>query len=85
MDKQDLQLGDIWTDPQLRGEGIASYAISQIHKIYSQQQNIKFWYVTNEKNKSSIKLARKAGFSLSGKGVRYSKCGLRVFGQYNFP
>ncbi|MCI5147157.1 MAG: N-acetyltransferase [Candidatus Electrothrix sp. AR3] len=81
MKKNDLQLGDIWTDPSFRGQGIASCSTSQVINHFC-EKGFKFWYVVDEKNVPSIRLAEKLGFTLYGKGVRKSILGMRAIGQY---
>ena len=41
-----------------------------------------FWYVVDEDNASSIRVAEKAGFRLVGSGLRTKRLGLRVLGRF---
>ncbi len=81
MEKNDLQFGDIWTDPAYRGQGIATSSIIQVANHFV-KKNSKLWYIVDEKNTASIRLAEKLGFTLYGKGVRQSRLGIRTIGQY---
>jgi RimJ/RimL family protein N-acetyltransferase len=81
MEKNDLQFGDIYTDPVYRGQGIAPYSIRQVVNQFI-NKSPKFWYVAEEKNEASVRLAEKLGFTLYGKGVRKSTLGIRAIGQY---
>lgn len=81
MSNNDLQIGDIWTDPTYREQGIATYAISQIFNHLS-SPDVNFWYVAEEDNSPSIQLAKKLGFVLYGKGNRHSRYGIRLIGHY---
>ncbi|PHR27868.1 MAG: hypothetical protein COA36_07870 [Desulfotalea sp.] len=83
MGNNDLQLGDIWTDPIFRGKGIATSAINYIFSHFS-SRDITFWYVVNERNLASVNLAEKVGFSFCGKGKRYSRYGISIIGRYMF-
>ena len=82
MGNNDLQLGDIWTDPAFRGQGLATAAISYIFNHF-EFEGIKLWYVVQQNNLPSIKLAEKNGFSLDGKGERHSLYGIPLLGYYN--
>ncbi len=61
MKSQDIQIAYVLTKPEYRGKGLALKMI----KFGAQklEDNVdKYWYVTDSKNLSSIKLAKKAGF-----------------------
>jgi RimJ/RimL family protein N-acetyltransferase len=81
MGKNDLQVGDTWTRPGYRGQGLATFAI---HKIVEKLRRADraFWYVVQEDNTSSIRVVEKAGFKLIGKGVKTKRMGLSLFGSY---
>jgi RimJ/RimL family protein N-acetyltransferase len=81
MDKSDLQIGDVWTSSEHRGRGLATYALRKVV-----EENIlpgrKFWYVAEEGNLGSIKVAEKAGFTKCGVGFRTKRLGLSLLGSY---
>ena len=81
MAERDIQIGDTWTHPDFRGHGLATFALFEIVRRYS-SSNLCIWYVVEETNLSSVKVATKVGFSLIGKGTRTKKFGLSLFGQY---
>lgn len=81
MANADLQVGDIWTHPQHRGRGLASKALRQILKKYA-RPNRTLWYVVEENNLPSIRLAETCGFNLIGLGERVPFAGLNFLGSY---
>lgn len=81
MAKNDLQIGDIWTAPTTRGKGLATHAIQKILKLY-QKPKRKFWYVVEENNIHSIKLAEKVGFIKIGEGIRKKSMGIKILGTF---
>ncbi|MDD8020930.1 MAG: GNAT family protein [Acidobacteriota bacterium] len=83
MGKNDLQIGDVWTDPSFRGRGIASLAIMSVLSRFSKEGKI-FWYVVEDTNKSSIKVVEKLGFQLVGYGKKFSRWGSFLLGFYDF-
>lgn len=81
MNRKDLQVGDTWTLDVERGKGIASLALNHIASHF---QGFKIWYITDDTNLSSARIASKCGFQLIGKGIRVSRYGLKILGQYRF-
>lgn len=81
MAKPDVQIGDTWTDSAYRGQGIAVYALRTIVAL-CQRDWCTLWYIVDEDNTASIRVAEKAGFSLAGRGVRTKRCGLHALGEY---
>ena len=77
----DVQVGDIWTDPEHRRKGLASYAL---HSIVSAPmlRGRKIWYVVAEDNRASIRVAERAGFVRYGEGVRKERFGSGLFAVY---
>jgi len=83
MGENDLQIGDVWTDPSFRGRGIATIAITNILARFSKEDKT-FWYVVEDTNKSSIKVVEKLGFKLVGYGKKCPRWGLYLLGFYDF-
>ena len=81
MEKQHLQIGDVWTDPSARGQGLASFAVQKIAERYA-SPSAKLWYLTEKRNIASIRAAGKAGFNLEGVGKRTNRLGLSLLGSY---
>lgn len=81
MEKDDLQLGDIWTMPEYRGKGLASFAIQNIVKLHN-KPNRRFWYVVEEHNIPSIRAVENAGFKKVGEGFRKKRMGMRILGSF---
>ena len=81
MGKDDLQIGDTWTDPEYRGRGLATLAI-RAALTECRRPGRKFWYLVEEDNVPSIRAAEKAGFRKVGAGNRTKRFGLSALGQY---
>lgn len=62
MSQNDIQFTYVMVDPMYRGQGIAWQMMFDATRDF----NADIWYVTDEKNASSIGLAEKAGFILFG-------------------
>lgn len=77
----DIQVGDTWTDPEMRGLGLATSALEQILVACTDRRHT-CWYVVESSNTPSIRVVEKAGFSLVGKGVRTRRLGLGILGQF---
>ena len=81
MGKEELQIGDTWTMPEYRGGGLASFAIQKIVELHKKPGR-RFWYVVEEDNNPSIRVAEKAGFKKVGAGYRGKRMGMKVLGSF---
>ena len=81
MKKEDIQVGDTWTDPTLRGRGLATIALEKIVRA-PRYRNRTCWYVVGADNTASIRAVEKAGFMLTGRGTRTRRFGLGLLGQF---
>lgn len=81
MAQDDLQIGDVWTAPEERGNGLAGLAISAVRANFAVPGR-RLWWITNQSNESSVRVARKAGFELFGSGQRVSIGGIRFLGSF---
>jgi len=81
MANDDLQIGDVWTDPEYRGLGIASFAIRQI-VVARARRGRRIWYVVEANNAPSIQIVEKVGFVRAGTGMRTKRFGVGVLGQF---
>ena len=81
MAQDDLQCGDIWTHPDERGQGLAGAGLA-LAICHAWQPGRRLWYLTEEKNQASCRLATKAGFQLVGRGQRTAPLGLKSIGQF---
>lgn len=81
MSKDDLQIGDTWTAPEYRGQGLASSAIRTITNAY-RKAGRSFWYVVDQDNLASIRVIEKTGFVKVGEGIRTKRLGSRALGAY---
>ena len=81
MARADLQVGDTWTDPDHRGKGLAAAALAQV-LASEPRPDRRFWYVVEEENVSSIRVAEKVGFRMVGTGGKRKRLGLGLLGYY---
>jgi RimJ/RimL family protein N-acetyltransferase len=81
MARNDLQIGDTWTAPEHRGRGIATWALTAIvAELANPERHI--WYLADEGNQSSCRVAERAGFRLTGLGHRSARLGIAFLGRY---
>jgi RimJ/RimL family protein N-acetyltransferase len=81
MTKEDLQIGDVWTDPDHRSHGLASFALKELVRAKGGQGR-RIWYVVAPGNVASIRTVEMAGFTLVGTGARTKRLGLSLLGQF---
>jgi len=78
MARDDLQIGDLWTDPDFRGQGFARAAIAEAHRRFPDR----FWYVVGVDNAASIRLIESCGYRLVGQGRRTRPLGVGAVGRF---
>ena len=81
MAMEDLQIGNVWTDPEHRNRGIASFALWQLVSAKARRGRL-IWYVVEAGNEQSVRTVEKSGFVLAGTGARTKRLGLSVLGQF---
>lgn len=79
MAESDLQVGSTWTSPEYRGKGLGALGLRTA--LASVGRRV-CWYLAEEDNLPSIRVAEKAGFVLAGAGVRTSRFGLSLLGSF---
>ncbi len=81
MAREDLQIGDVWTDPEHRNRGLASFALRRLvdDKVRGGRR---LWYVVEGDNAASIRTVEKCGFAVVGTGARTKRLGLSLLGQF---
>ena len=77
----DLQIGGLWTAPELRRTGLAQAAIAEANYRHAAPGR-RIWYVVDEANAASIGLAEACGYRLVGAGRRTRPLGLPALGQF---
>lgn len=81
MEKEDVQVGDGWTDPEHQGKGLLTwalrYAVEQSHL-----QGRRVWALVEEVNSPSIKAVRRTGFKFVGYGSKKRRFGCLILGYY---
>lgn len=82
MGVDDLQIGDVWTAPSWRGQGVARAAIAEAERLAAAWAN-RLWYVTDGANEASVRLAESSGFTLVGAGIRTAPLGIRAAGRFH--
>lgn len=83
MEKRDLQIGDTWTDPDYRGQGLAPYGIQAVSEKYLSGDKRAIWYVVADDNTPSIRAIEKCGYLYIGSGSRKNRFGLGPLGYYD--
>jgi RimJ/RimL family protein N-acetyltransferase len=81
MAQQDLQIGNVLTEPEHRGRGLATLAICKVVELMARQRRT-FWYLTAEDNRPSIRAVERAGFRLAGVGTRERPFSFSPFARY---
>jgi RimJ/RimL family protein N-acetyltransferase len=81
MSSCDLQVGDVWTEEHERSRGLASFALLSILAADPNRQR-SYWYVVEESNSASSRVAERAHFRRAALGIRTSFCGVRFLGAY---
>jgi len=81
MREDDLQIGDLWTLPALRGQGLARSAIALAEAHFAADAR-RFWYVVDEANIASVRLIESCGYKLMGTGRRTAPLRFRFAGAF---
>ena len=81
MGSDDLQVGDVWTAESDRGRGLATFALLTILQADHNRQRT-YWYLTDESNLASTRVAEHAKFFAAASGTRTRYFGVRLFGAY---
>ena len=81
MNSGDLQVGDVWTAESERGRGLARVALLSILSADRDRQRL-YWYLVDEDNRASIRIAECANFRRTALGSRTSRYGTRFLGAY---
>lgn len=81
MAREDVQIGDTWTEDQDRRKGLALFAlVTIIEKLRKPERT--FWYFCTEDNVGSRRVAEQAGMEIAGSGGAYPVMGLNLLRQY---
>ena len=81
MAADDVQIGALWTAPEVRRTGFAAAAVAESLRRHARPGR-SFWYLVDEENPASIHLAKACGFRLEGKGRRTSPLGVAIIGRF---
>jgi ribosomal protein S18 acetylase RimI-like enzyme len=81
MQRDDVQIGAVWTAPDMRGRGLARLGMQMILAAWARDGG-RVWYIVEEDNTPSIRLAERAGFLRMGDGERSRPFGLGLLGRY---
>jgi GNAT superfamily N-acetyltransferase len=79
MGQRDVQVGDVWTLESRRGKGLSAATLGHIAERYTDRS---VWFLCEESNQASARLARSAGLQLVGVGAREPRFGLGMLGQF---
>lgn len=75
----DLQIGDLWTHPDARGQGLARAAVAEALR---RLPGTPLWYVVEAGNRPSVRLAEGCGYRLAGFGRRTRPLGIGLIGRF---
>jgi RimJ/RimL family protein N-acetyltransferase len=78
---RDLQIGDVFTDESYRDRALATRALQEIVHLHRDVAD-RFWFITDEANAPSIRVAEKAGFQRTGEGSRTRRLKMKFLGAY---
>ncbi|MGH8013771.1 MAG: GNAT family N-acetyltransferase [Candidatus Binataceae bacterium] len=81
MGEDDIRIGHVWSDPEYRGERLASFAIVKIAATIGRPGR-RFWYVVSEDNTAAIHAAEQAGMVSVARGMWHRPLGLRLLSSY---
>jgi RimJ/RimL family protein N-acetyltransferase len=81
MDANDIRIGHVWSDPEYRGERMATFAIVKIAQTIGRPGR-RFWYVVSEDNVAAIHAAEQAGMVRVAMGTWYRPFGIRLLSSY---
>jgi RimJ/RimL family protein N-acetyltransferase len=81
MAARDVQVSSTWTDPEFRGQGLATFALRRLTTMYLQTPET-IWYMTRVANPASITVCRRASFNDVGYARRSTWMGIRMLGQF---
>jgi ribosomal protein S18 acetylase RimI-like enzyme len=81
MAPDDLQIGDLWTDPGFRRLGLARRAMAAALDLAGSQAPA-VWYITESGNRASMALARESGMRMAALGERTRPRGIALAGQF---
>jgi RimJ/RimL family protein N-acetyltransferase len=81
MGDRDLQIGDTWTDPEYRSQGLAQAAVVHIARSFSRPGRT-LWYLAESDNEASVRVIERLGFKFVGAGERTRPLGIRALGQF---
>lgn len=80
MASEDLQIGDVWTEPHARGQGLAGLGVAIALAQAGGDRRV--WYVVEADNDPSIRLIERCGFERVGEGLRTKPFGLGILGRF---
>lgn len=81
MAADDLQIGATFTETSARGCGLAQHALIEAVQRLAKPGRT-FWYLTEDANRASCRVAEQAGFDLVGHGARMPRFGVSALGAY---
>jgi RimJ/RimL family protein N-acetyltransferase len=80
MGRADVQIGDTWTEPSHRGQGLAGLAVRVALSTSPAGGDV--WYIVEENNAPSIRVIEREGFALVARGTRIPRLKVRLLGYY---
>ena len=83
MGPDDLEVGNMWTLPEARGQKLGHTIIGEAHRLFSDRER-RWWWLTEADNAPSIAIAARCNYRPIGTGFKTRPFGIGIWGQYIF-
>ncbi|HEX4695439.1 GNAT family N-acetyltransferase [Sphingomonas sp.] len=81
MGSDDLEVGNMWTLPEARGQKLAHTIIGEAHRLFSDRER-RWWWLTEVDNAPSVAIAARCRYRPIGAGCKTRPLGIGIWGQY---
>ena len=83
MAPDDLEVGNIWTRPDARGQKLAQAIVAEAHRLFGDRER-RWWWLTDDDNAASIASATRCNYRRIERGYKTRPLGIGLWGQYRF-
>jgi len=81
MGADDLEVGNIWTLPEARGQKFTQSVLGEAHRLFGSNAR-RWWWLTDSDNAASIATAAQCGYRRIGTGKKTRPLGIGLWGRY---